>query len=200
MKKQKLTYGLGINDADYSVDIINDGRQVICPLYVRWSNMLKRCYSVSFQKKNPTYIGCNVCEEWLTFSIFKKWMECQKWENMHLDKDILIDGNKTYSPDACVFVDAATNYLLTDHGRARGYLPTGVTRKGRKYRARCNVDNKTHNLGVHNTPEKAHSVYLNYKAMVVVDHASRIADIKVSSSLIIIADKMASEAESITNP
>lgn len=80
--------------------------------YKCWSEMLKRCYSDSYQRKKPTYSGCRVCDEWLVFQVFAKWYyenHPQDGGSYHLDKDIKIDGNKTYKPESCMFVSPAEN-------------------------------------------------------------------------------------------
>ncbi len=66
--------------------------------------MLQRCYSESYLNKRPSYRGCSVCEEWKTFSNFMAWMKNKNMENLELEKDILVPGNKLYSPETCVFV------------------------------------------------------------------------------------------------
>ena len=112
VKPKRLVYGVGINDADYvvqkweTIGYVN-GKQKqkliwICPYYSAWKSMLKRCYSSKYQDKRPTYKGCSVSDEWLTFSVFKVWMEKQDWEGKQLDKDLLFEGNKIYSADTCV--------------------------------------------------------------------------------------------------
>ena len=84
--------------------------------YSVWTSMLKRCYSDKCQKKQPTYKGCCVCEEWLNYSNFKKWFNDNYYEiegeQMNLDKDILVKGNKIYSPETCVFVPKKINTLF----------------------------------------------------------------------------------------
>ena len=107
-------YGVGTNDAGYAIQVMESVRGAngkpkqriiwFCPFYRRWVHMLERCYSERYQEKKPTYIGCTVCEEWLRFSNFKSWMETQDWEGKHLDKDLLVEGNKIYSPDTCILV------------------------------------------------------------------------------------------------
>jgi len=73
-KKNKLVCGVGINDADYEVQPIINGKRVMCPFYAKWVGMLERCYSEKFQNKWPTYIGCYVILDWIYFSNFKYWM------------------------------------------------------------------------------------------------------------------------------
>ena len=137
MNLRRLVNGVGVNDADYVVEKLEttgyvNGKQKqklvwYCPHYRAWRGMLSRCYSAKYQEKQPTYIGCSVSEEWLTFSNFKAWMEKQKWEGMHLDKDLLIEGNKIYSADTCVFVSPLVNTFINDQMAKRGEWLIGVS-------------------------------------------------------------------------
>lgn len=98
--------------------------------------MLTRCYNHKSLKKNPSYIGCSVCDEWLTYSNFKRWYEDPingYREGYHLDKDILVKGNKVYSPETCCFVPHSINCLLLTRQRKRGALPIGVTIRHKTY-------------------------------------------------------------------
>lgn len=95
--RKVLVCGVGINDATYSVyrykgSAGSQKRIWACPFYRTWGTMLGRCYSDKFHEQNPTYVGCTVCDEWLTFSKFKAWMETQDWKDKQLDKDILVPG------------------------------------------------------------------------------------------------------------
>ena len=76
--------------------------------YSHWRGMLMRCYDQKYLQKYPTYIDCTVCEDWLNFSNFQQWYNKNYYEipgeTMCLDKDILVKGNKVYSPDTCIFV------------------------------------------------------------------------------------------------
>ena len=71
----KLVFGVGINDADYVIKVKVDGGYQDCPYYLKWKEMLRRCYSNRVASYHPTYKDCYVCEDWLIFSNFKKWME-----------------------------------------------------------------------------------------------------------------------------
>lgn len=96
---RELVYGVGVDDLDYpKKKLLPNGKYSFCPYYQRWRGMIRRCYSKAQLGKNPNYEGCTVCDEWLTFSNFKSWMEKQDWEGKELDKDLLVRGNKVYSP------------------------------------------------------------------------------------------------------
>jgi len=141
-----------------------------------WENILLRCYDQKTQLKHPTYIGCTVCEEWHNYQNFAKWYDQNYYEiegqAMHIDKDILIKGNKVYSPETCVFVPQNINALFTKSNAQRGDCPIGVTYrktyKHKKYLARCNNGKKeTYNLGLFNTPEEAFNAYKIFKEKVI---------------------------------
>lgn len=131
-RPRKLLHGFGLNDADY---VVRQHNSTTCPFYLTWANMIKRCYSESFKKTNPSYSQANVCEEWSRFSVFKKWMIEQDWVGKSLDKDLLSDS-LIYSPETCIFVDPFINSFLTEKKRKQSKYPTGVLRvTNGKYRA-----------------------------------------------------------------
>ena len=89
--------GVGINDADYLIVkkeqyIGPDGsikiKKTTCPFYRAWADMLSRCYREKYHKVFPSYKDCSVCEEWNSFTNFKKWMEQQDYKDNVLDKDL----------------------------------------------------------------------------------------------------------------
>ena len=161
-KKNKLVFGVGINDADYAVQPTDPatGKQCVCSYYSKWQSMLKRCYYERYQEKQPTYKGCYVCNEWLTFSVFKEWMEGQDWEGKELDKDLLDGKNKEYSPDKCVFVSNVLNKFVIDSGRARGEHMIGVSfyKLNGKFRSSCQnpITKKNETLGYFTSEMDAH--------------------------------------------
>ena len=141
--------------------------------YIRWHSMLCRCYSDKCQKNRPTYKGCTVCEEWLNYSNFKKWYDDNYYEiageQMCLDKDILEKGNKTYSPNVCVFVPQNINTLFTKSNKIRGKYPIGVYKpnNSNKYKAQCSIfyngKKQQKSLGYYNTIEDAFNAYKQFK-------------------------------------
>ncbi len=44
-----------------------------------------------------------------------------------IDKDILVKGNKSYSPETCIFVPNDINMTFVNHHSTRGEYPLGVT-------------------------------------------------------------------------
>lgn len=124
-KQRRLVAGVGINDANYPVSKLINGKTIYCPFFAKWRDMLRRCYSAEYHKRNPQYKECFVCEEWLTFSEFKGWMKKQDWVSRHLDKDIKVPGNKIYSPDTCMFVLPRVNKFFNFSERKNG-LEAGI--------------------------------------------------------------------------
>lgn len=179
---RKLVYGVGINDADYVICTTINGKQLHCPYYQKWQNMLARCYSKKLHTKYPTYVGCEVSEEWKTFSNFKAWMENQDWEGKQLDKDILIPNNKLYSRDTCVFVDSAVNTFLVDCSSARGKFLLGVNwlKQRKKFQALCGDGNgKQVHLGLFADELEAHLAWKAYKH----ERACKLADEQTDSRI-----------------
>lgn len=92
--------------------------------YETWSSMLKRCYSTAYTKTAPTYSSCSVATPWLNYQVFASWFYDNYFESSHLDKDILIKGNKVYSESTCQFVSQTENSQ-----QARGTLGNVYTLK-----------------------------------------------------------------------
>lgn len=160
--------GVGVNDAEYTITSSVHGKQVMCPYYRRWKNLIHRCYNPYELHKHQTYIDAYVCEEWLFFSAFKSWMEVQDWEGKQLDKD-LVGRSKTYSPDTCIFVSQRMNKLLTGSDATRGDNPKGVSfcNTTGKFIAACHTGGKQERLGYFTCKLDAEEAYLNKKIEVV---------------------------------
>ena len=188
---ERRTYGVGyIGEGKYKVK--ENGKTTKC--YDAWTNMLKRCYSKKFHKKYPTYINCEVADEWLNFQNFAKWYYNNYYEieneKMCLDKDILVKGNKIYSPETCVFVSEKINSLFTKSNKCRGEYPIGVSyhKQTGKFVAKCRVydlkerKRKITHLGYYNTPEEAFNVYKEFKENYIKQVADYYKD-KIPSKL-----------------
>lgn len=183
---RKPIFGIGINDANYQVQPLIDNKRKICPYYKTWKKMLERCYSDKYHIAQPTYKECFVCKEWLTFSNFKSWMINQDWLGKQLDKDLLVKGNKEYSPDTCVFVTSQVNSLLNTQKANRGVYVLGVSWKKAmgKYQAQCSVGNACKALGYYLTEEEARQAYLHFKKELIITVANEQKDIRVKNALL----------------
>ena len=172
--RTKLVYGVGINDYKGNTKY----NHVHIPSYHTWVQMLKRCYSKEYLDKRPTYRGCSVCEEWWSFSNFKKWFDDNYIDGYSLDKDILFKHNKLYSPDTCCFVPNEINVLLCKSDAKRGKMPIGVYERkmvnGYKYVAYVNNNIQKHfHLGTFDTPEEAFQAYKQAKESHIKDMATQ---------------------------
>jgi len=121
----------------FGVGFMGDGRYksavggVETPEYRCWHAMMKRCYSSKEQKRNPSYIGCEVCKEWHNFQNFAEWYENNCTNGFQLDKDVN-SGSRTgrlYSPDFCLFIPANKNMK---HAHSRPFALT--SKDGRVFR------------------------------------------------------------------
>lgn len=135
-------FGIGYMGEGKYKSVDENGIKTKC--YYTWSNMMKRCYDKIFQKEErPTYIDCTVCKEWHNFQNFAKWYEENYYEipneKMCLDKDILIKGNKVYSPQTCVFVPNKINVLFVVNESQRGNSLIGTTwhKRDKAYDVSC---------------------------------------------------------------
>ena len=192
-KKRKLVYGVGVNDADYVVQPKINGVVVWCPYYSTWKQMLMRTYCEFYRAERPTYQDVTVCEEWLSFTTFREWMEGEDWEGNELDKDIIVSGNREYRADRCLFVSRAVNGLLNNHANARGAYPCGVTEEygGGKYRARIKMYSKEKYLGYFDTVNEASQAYKTAKKAHIETIAATQTDARIRDGLLRHAELLA---------
>lgn len=123
----KTVYGVGyLGEGDYKVYI---DQKHLEPRYNVWRTLLGRCCTERHREQFKAYGNCEVCEEWLNYQVFSKWYEENFYqvgtERMHIDKDILIPGNRLYSPDTCMIVPQRINMLFLHKPNKFG-LPNGV--------------------------------------------------------------------------
>lgn len=184
-RKRNRLYGIGINDGQEDIASIKNKGTDSYAIYSIWTRMMRRGYSVSFKKSHPTYKNCTVAEEWHRFSNFKSWVETQDWRGKELDKDILIKGNKLYSPSTCLFVSHHVNSLLHDNAASRGKYPQGITfdGKNKKYRAKVSLNCSSIHIGRYASINKAISAYEKAKAKIIYDEALNQVDVKIYSAL-----------------
>jgi hypothetical protein len=190
--------GIGINDANYKVIIKSELPKVggkrkrltvwTCPYYMKWQNMLSRITLYGSDENKPTYKNCKICDEWKYFSNFKRWVDEQPnrdWQTCHLDKDLLVDGNKLYSPETCVFVDAKINSFIVHRDALRGECLLGVDIHKGKYRAKVRYPDKKHavHIGLFSTELTAHKAWQRRKHELACILADQQTDQRVAQAL-----------------
>lgn len=181
----KSVYGIGFIGVGNYVTSFN-GKMIEC--YSVWSRMLKRCYYKA--DIYPTYENVVVCEEWHNFQIFSEWFKNNYINNFELDKDILIKGNKIYSPETCCFVPHDINTLLVKSDKIRGKYPIGVyyNSKNNCFISQIKIGNKEKkHLGCFNNINDAFIAYKNEKEMrikLMAEKYSQVLDSKTYNALI----------------
>lgn len=152
---------------------INLTRSKLNQLY---HNMLNRCYNQKFQEEHPYYKGCAVCEAWLDDKYnFYNWVNDGNFyvidgeSTVHLDKDILVKGNKIYSPENCIFAPQSINNLIGGLHSKTDNLPVGVCRtKNGKYKPLIKKF-----PDVFDTPEEAFWIYKVHKEAEILAKADQ---------------------------
>ena len=134
--------------------------------YKHWASILERSFCPKYKAKYPTYKDVTICDEWLTLSNFKTWFESPESgykEGYHLDKDILVKGNKIYSPETCCFVPQEINLMIVRKQRTNHDLPPFVAKSGNKYTSSVQQNGRHIRLGFYQTPLEAFNAYKNAK-------------------------------------
>ena len=168
-------HGVGIAGAKYPITV----NGVKTKEYMLWCSMLERCYNATYQKQRPTYEGCEVSDNFKSYEYFYEW--CNKQigfdnEDWHLDKDLLIKGNKVYSEPTCIFIPREINSLLTKSTASRGEHLIGVfwNKTNKAFRARVNKNKgKQEHLGYFNTEIEAFNAYKQAKESFVKGQANK---------------------------
>lgn len=147
----RSVFGTGyLGEGEYK---IKDSDGNTTPEYRTWAHMLERCYSKKYQERKPTYKGCTVCNEWLSFQNFARWFSENYYdisgETICLDKDILVIGNKLYSPNTCIFVPNSINVLFA---RRKKYKEKSIRQMAEEYKDKI--------------PDRLYNAMINYKIQI----------------------------------
>ncbi|MFS9417632.1 hypothetical protein [Citrobacter sp. C411] len=164
-KKKSLIYGVGLYDVAFPKEIVIEGKLYSHRAHTVRANILQRCYRPQTEQACRTYAGCSVAGEWLRFSNFLVFWKENYREGYHLDKDLLLPGNKIYGPEYCVFVPRALNNFTTDHGSARGQYPQGVNwnKRDKRFQVGINCNGKRKSLGYFSNANEAHAAWCSAK-------------------------------------
>jgi hypothetical protein len=137
----------------------------------RWESIHKRCQTNGDQQtKFPRYKGTtnlfsdfNEFVEWSRGEVgydLRESVGLQSWAYC-IEKDILGNNSKTYSPDTCLFVPNAVNIFLTARNASRGDYPIGVAwkEKNKKFQAQVRDRTGSRYLGLHSDPMEGHRAW-----------------------------------------
>ena len=167
-------HGVGILGARHPSTI--NGRNT--KEYEIWYSMLSRCYNDAYKKHRPTYEGCEVSDNFKYYEYFYEWCQSQVGfgnQGWHLDKDLLVKGNKVYSEDSCVFIPQEVNSLLIKHEASRGEHLIGVCwcKRDKAFVAQINKNKGKHErLGYFKTEIEAFNAYKQAKESFIKEQAN----------------------------
>lgn len=142
-----------------------------------YSSMKLRCVPNGYiWKRHPTYVGCT--NDFGGFQDFCNWAVHQVGYDIpgyHLDKDILAEGTKSYSPDTCVFVPQHINKLFKANPNPKRDLPLGVhiDERGRIIAQLSKTGRKTVVLGRFKTVDAAFLAFKHSKEKYVKELAEQ---------------------------
>lgn len=168
----KTVYGIGFIGLGKHIPSLN-GKDT--KVYKLWASVICRTYHEYSLNKFPTYRDVEICDEWLCFQNFADWCFNNPFYDLGycLDKDFLSDSNKVYSPNTCCFIPHEVNTLFLNSDCNKNGLPTGVTERGGKYRAKIGRRGKKSDLGTYDTVEDAYKAYVEAKESYVKEVAYR---------------------------
>ena len=164
---------------------------------VLWTTLTER-QRLRYRLQYPTYND--------VVNLFESFQQLAEWANNEpgylnkeengrfwaLDKDIVVPGNRVYSPETCCFVPHSFNGLLAFANSARGDYPLGVSFRPKlnKFIAFCAKDGKNEYLGLYDTKEEAHRAWqaCKVKRLLEASRSDKCCTEKVRKGLILHAD------------
>ncbi|WP_080845590.1 hypothetical protein [Cytobacillus gottheilii] len=174
----KTVYGVGYYGVGQHISSEN---HKMSHKYKTWHGMMRRCYDKEFHKRSPIYADCAVAEVWHNYQNFGDWYDENYYSidghMMHLDKDILVKGNKIYSPDTCIFVPAAINSLFIKVHDEKRKLYTCVYYNPKRLEYKYTARTKDKFIGSFKTHEEAANAYVKYKNLLFRDKAYEYKDL-----------------------
>lgn len=161
-------YNVGMVGNKYPLTI----NGIVVKEYQAWQGIIRRCFDEKLKEKYPTYKDVTCCSDWLYYEKFYEWIHSQsnfdKWskgDKWEIDKDIILKGNKIYSPETCFLVPHNVNCLFLKSKASRGEMPIGVVKRNNGYESHCNnpLTGKIEHIGSSKTIEEAFQLYKLYK-------------------------------------
>lgn len=170
---------------------VEDSKQYHTKAGLLYERLTQRCLTGgAYSKKFSTYLDCE--NHFEDFQSFTEWCQSQPGYFLHnggkpwcLDKDILVPGNKIYSPETCCFVPEFINVLFVNKiNTTKHNLPLGVSPHLKKYRARCSTMKGRLHLGMFETPHAAHQAWQKAKICHILDSAEKYLELEGSQEFV----------------
>ena len=155
----------------FGVGYLGVGKYRMCknrqptPSYSAWRFLMMRLFCEKRLLLNPTYRVCTICKTWLNFQVFSEWFYSHKSYGMgyELDKDLLVQGNKHYSPETCLMIPQEINKALKTV--QVNSVVAGVRKRTntKGYQVRVTEHGKRRHVGEFYTVEEASAAYVEAK-------------------------------------
>ena len=113
--------------------------------------------------KAKGYEDVTICDDWYTFSNFYKWYRDNYVKGWHVDKDILLQCNREYSPQNCIMVPRVINNLFKRSFSMHGIKGVYLDKRTDKYYAQIRVDGNTKQSGSSLDIHVAHQYYVELR-------------------------------------
>lgn len=172
---KKLIYGVGFNDGKYPTRV----NGVVFQQYIKWNFMLIRCHDEKFKEKNYKYNECSIDDRFKSYSYFYEWYVANNIPmdaTFQLDKDILVRGNKIYSPENCIIIPREINNTFLRREADRGPHPIGVSWYKGRFMSHIGISGKNVHLGYFDNEIDAFIAYKEAKEFRIKQLANKHKD------------------------
>jgi hypothetical protein len=135
------------------------------PAYTAWKFLLKRNFNEVDLATAPTYMDCTICKTWANFQVFSEWFYSHESYGLgyELDKDLLVSGNRHYSPETCTMLPQSVNKALKTTQVNSGVAGVRKRKNTKGYQVRVTENGKRNHVGEFNCIEEASAAYVKAK-------------------------------------
>ena len=135
------------------------------PSYSAWRFLMMRLFCEKRLLVNPTYRGCTICTSWCNFQVFSEYFYSHESYGLgyELDKDLLVSGNRHYSPETCVMIPQEINKALKTVQVNSVVAGVRKRKSSKGYQVRVTEHGKRRHVGEFYTEEEASAAYVKAK-------------------------------------
>ena len=139
--------------------------------FIKWKNMIQRCYSDKVHILKPYYMDKDVCIEWQNYGNFKIWYDAHyiPGTKVDLDKDLLCKKSNMYSSETCVLMSHFLNTVFEDRG-----IESNIKQNDNgTYSVSMSILSKRIDLGSFDSEDKAQEGYIEGKIAYIRELADK---------------------------